>query len=67
MIIYKTGIFTHSPQKNLLVFHRKHLVSLIVVKPIVLKLHRLVILTSFSTFEVKLLLGWFSSVRNPVC
>ena len=30
MIIYKTGIFTHSPQKNLLVFLCKYLVSLIV-------------------------------------
>ena len=30
MIIYKTGIFTHSPEKNLLVFLCKYLVSLIV-------------------------------------
>ena len=30
MIIYKTGIFTHSPEKNFLLFHCKYLVSLIV-------------------------------------
>ena len=66
MIIYKTGIFTHSPPKNLLVFHCKYLVSLI-VKANSLEIAQTSNLTSFSTFEVKLLLGWFSSVRNLVC